>query len=101
MTAQPCNISTPLGSVQEPKTQFAVEEICALYSVSRATFEKWLRLGLVPAPAERVQQSQGGLKRRYWTGEQVLSLKPLIEDFRSGLATSELALKYKPNINRR
>lgn len=88
------------GPVNEPKTLFTGEEICQFYDVSRSTFEKWLALGLVPSPVKRVQRSQGGKSRRYWTHEQVLSLNGMILDFRAGLATSELAQKYKPNTNR-
>ena len=77
------------------KTHYSAAELRTLAGVSRATFERWKRLGLVPEPAARIQENQGGSKRRYWTAEQVAALNPLFLDFKEGLSTGELAQKYR------
>lgn len=77
-----------------PKTLYSAADLLELAGVSRATFARWCALGLVPEPAERVQEKQGGSKRRYWTAAQVAALTPLILDSKRGLSTSELAQKY-------
>ena len=74
-------------------------EICELYGLSRSTFEKWIRLGLVPPPAEVVRHARGGRPARYWTIEQVSALKPYVEAFRGGLSSYEIAHKHKPHTS--
>lgn len=74
-------------------------EICKLYGLSRSTFEKWIRLGLVPAPAEVVQQARGGRPARHWTIEQVSALKPIVEAFRGGMSSNEIAHRHKPHTS--
>ncbi len=78
-----------------PKTLYSAADLLELAGISRATFARWCALGLVPEPEQRVQEKQGGSKRRYWTAAQVAELTPLILDSRRGLSTGELAQKYK------
>lgn len=85
----------------KPDTLLTAVNIRELYGLSRATFERWVALGLIPAPARRVQRSQGGQATRYWTSAQIAALQGLFLDYKGGLATSELALKYGPETNRR
>lgn len=76
-------------------------EIRQIYKLSRATFERWVSLGLIPEPTERVQRNQGGQATRYWTSSQIAELAPLFRDYAAGTATRELALRYGPETNRR
>lgn len=82
-------------------TLLTAAEIRAIYKISRATFERWVSLKLIPEPSERVQRNQGGQATRYWTSQQIADLAPLFRDYAAGAATSELALRYGPETNRR
>lgn len=82
-------------------TLLTAPEICKIYHISRATFERWVSLKLVPAPAERHQRKQGGRETRYWTSAQLADLAPVWRDFAAGLSTSELLHKYRSDTNRR
>lgn len=85
----------------KPDTLLTAIEIQRIYKLSRATFERWVSLGLLPAPAQRVQKNQGGQATRYWTSAQIADLAPLFRDYAAGVATSELCLRYGPETNLR
>lgn len=76
------------------ETLYSARDIRELAGISRATFERWVRLRLVPEPEARVQEKQGGSRRRYWTAEQIAALAPLMLDAKRGLSTRELTQKY-------